>query len=704
MDPLSITASVTGVCGVSFTATKALYEFRSKYKQANLTIAAICSESSVVHAALTQIQSLLYRDGDLIIERLHERSDLAASFDISFTGCMLLYSCIEEETGRLRNAMERDGSLDWTQKLKVAWNEDTFQSLLQQLRGQETSLQLLLQTLQMESSSEMKRLLERNGEALNTIKNDTTFLRRQYPNSNVPQSIFGTRKAGTVFGDNASTLSVTEFSFDDQIVQAQAYRRVVQMAQAQIGSKPGKPTANRAESLERDDPDRLRLLPHNHEPSDQAEDATTGERKSEPCKQCNTLQAETSTPDSNDPTLIQTSETKLVMKAWSAPKRFRSFRYEQSKSVEDWATMFKVYVDVPHTYSNQNRCEFQNAWWGLFSTEKQYICTLNAAHDNDQHRRARFLSVFGLRQRVIADFFKEFDKIREANTKILYLPLLEHWESRGTWAEFLSSPLLSLAEKAGPYYIEHARALPKKHDDMQRRSAKTSKFKDGLEWWAHEPGAERLPFDHYLQAPLRRIEYYCEFLTTAHEKCLESDMTITHSEIGRVLDVFQELLSSCHDACEVAHKELRGQKLGSQLAPESASKIGFPATTPNVLMRNFLPVRMGKDWGDVPLWDGLAWHFCDVAMLDNNLIISHKPLRGRGRNSQLLEIIWISSGSDCDLRKSRCLEKKALEKLSVWPIEIESRDKLRYPNDSILIGTKSLAHQKRWLAALQNPD
>jgi hypothetical protein len=149
MDPLSITATVAGICKVCLAVTQALSDFQAKCQQASLTIGAICAESAVVNAALSQIQSLLFRQGDRIIIRLNDRPDLASAFDTSLTGCMLLYSCLENEVGNLRAALDQGTGLNWKHKFTAVWKENTMQGLLQQIRGQEIALQLLLQSLHM---------------------------------------------------------------------------------------------------------------------------------------------------------------------------------------------------------------------------------------------------------------------------------------------------------------------------------------------------------------------------------------------------------------------------------------------------------------------------------------------------------------------------------------------------------------------------
>ena len=71
------------------------------------------------------------------------------SCDAALTGCTAVLSCLDVELGDLRRVAENGTDLNWRQKTKVAWKEDTMQTLLGLLRGQITALNLLLQCTQM---------------------------------------------------------------------------------------------------------------------------------------------------------------------------------------------------------------------------------------------------------------------------------------------------------------------------------------------------------------------------------------------------------------------------------------------------------------------------------------------------------------------------------------------------------------------------
>jgi len=148
MDPLSITASVVGIGGAVATVVKALKDISGKLKQANLTILSICSESSSVHAALGQIETIFRRHEEELLVRFEQQPALASAFDTSLTGCALLYSCLETEVKDLQASLRKDGSLDWTARFKTVWRQGDMELMVGQIRGQGAALNLLLQGLQ----------------------------------------------------------------------------------------------------------------------------------------------------------------------------------------------------------------------------------------------------------------------------------------------------------------------------------------------------------------------------------------------------------------------------------------------------------------------------------------------------------------------------------------------------------------------------
>lgn len=107
-------------------------------------ISAIYSESTIISASLGHIQSLVLKSPDAISSSLQSRPELDSAFDTALTGCMLVFSVLDDEIQRLNQNPN-----DPKRRMVYLWKEDTMKELLQQLRGQQTALTLLVQALQM---------------------------------------------------------------------------------------------------------------------------------------------------------------------------------------------------------------------------------------------------------------------------------------------------------------------------------------------------------------------------------------------------------------------------------------------------------------------------------------------------------------------------------------------------------------------------
>ena len=83
---------------------------------------------------------------------LRSRPEIAATLDTSLTGCMVLFSCIDEEVREVSKHVGGKAGLSWRGRVKTIWKQETFQELLGGLRGQQLAVNTLIQLLQMYES------------------------------------------------------------------------------------------------------------------------------------------------------------------------------------------------------------------------------------------------------------------------------------------------------------------------------------------------------------------------------------------------------------------------------------------------------------------------------------------------------------------------------------------------------------------------
>ena len=124
---------------------KAISGLRDKYKNAGTTITAIYTELTVVSASLGHIQGLISTNPATLEDNFQSRPELQRTFDQALTGCVLIFSVLDDEVKKLCEPVGK-GLLG---RVAYLWKEEVMKDLLQQIRGQQTALSLLVQAFQM---------------------------------------------------------------------------------------------------------------------------------------------------------------------------------------------------------------------------------------------------------------------------------------------------------------------------------------------------------------------------------------------------------------------------------------------------------------------------------------------------------------------------------------------------------------------------
>jgi Fungal N-terminal domain of STAND proteins len=144
MDPLSVTASVVGLTATCVQTAKALSELKDKFQHAHMTIAAIITETTIISASLSRIQSLILSSPDTMAEKL-QREGLETTLDSALTGCYVVFDVLQTEIHKVMEAAANSNELSFKARIRYIWSEGNMQDSLNQLRGLQTALSLLLQ-------------------------------------------------------------------------------------------------------------------------------------------------------------------------------------------------------------------------------------------------------------------------------------------------------------------------------------------------------------------------------------------------------------------------------------------------------------------------------------------------------------------------------------------------------------------------------
>jgi hypothetical protein len=77
--------------------------------------------------------------------------------DAALTGAMVLFSCLHSEIQSILAGAPDSSQLRWRSRVRVMWNEAKLNELLNALRGQQISLNLLIQLLQMYENAHFRQ-------------------------------------------------------------------------------------------------------------------------------------------------------------------------------------------------------------------------------------------------------------------------------------------------------------------------------------------------------------------------------------------------------------------------------------------------------------------------------------------------------------------------------------------------------------------
>ena len=202
----------------------------------------------MISASMSQIQAIILskRNPEML---LRSRPEIAATLDTSLTGCMVVFSCLDEEVREVLRHAGGKARLSWRGRVKTIWKQETFQELLDSMRGQQLAINTLIQLLQMyacqsrlgwfshrmsdgvirDSLFEITELLQQKGPELRKTVERTESLRRSYSSVRIAESIFNHEDRMSIYSaaDSIMASSELEFDFDNIVVNSKAYRRVM---------------------------------------------------------------------------------------------------------------------------------------------------------------------------------------------------------------------------------------------------------------------------------------------------------------------------------------------------------------------------------------------------------------------------------------------------------------------------------------------
>ncbi|KAL1794077.1 hypothetical protein ACET3X_007498 [Alternaria dauci] len=224
MDPLSITVAVLRITTTCVAAAKELNQIHVAWKRAPTTVSSLCSQLKLTGASLSQIQSLLLHNTDI----LQAKPALVETFDTTLTSCLVLSACLEKYMLKITKGVLDDSKLSWKAKFKTLWNEDEVKELLEQLHQQHAAIGTLVGLLQMDSLAEIKDLIRKHGRMLQRIVNGTQRMREAH-SIEVAESILGTDDSSSIFSKPSINTDVSGHPsgspFESEILRSNVYSK-----------------------------------------------------------------------------------------------------------------------------------------------------------------------------------------------------------------------------------------------------------------------------------------------------------------------------------------------------------------------------------------------------------------------------------------------------------------------------------------------
>ncbi|CAN9465406.1 unnamed protein product [Alternaria alternata] len=207
-------------------AAKELNEIRNAWKRAPVTVSSLCSQLKLTGASLSQIQSLLLSDTDV----LQEKPALIETLDTTLTSCLVLSTWLEKYMLKITKGVLDTSRLDWKAKFKTLWNDDEVKELQEQLHQQHAAISTLVGLLQMDSLTEMKKLIQKHGKMLQRIANDTQRMREAH-SIEAAESILGTDDSSSIFSKLPIRDDISDHHsgslFESEVLKSNVYSKAL---------------------------------------------------------------------------------------------------------------------------------------------------------------------------------------------------------------------------------------------------------------------------------------------------------------------------------------------------------------------------------------------------------------------------------------------------------------------------------------------
>lgn len=192
---------------------------KDSYNNAPITLTATLTECKMIHITLSKIQGLVYKNEADLSSSLKAQKPMQEVFDDALTGCRITLAALNLELDKLVEPEKgmRPMEIRFRARTRLIWKEDIMKQLLNQTRGQMSSLQSLIHLLESETQGDILKLLKQDTADIRRILHHAKSI-RSYQGFDDDQSSFH-------FTHQSITSLGVDPSYEAQLAQSSTYRR-----------------------------------------------------------------------------------------------------------------------------------------------------------------------------------------------------------------------------------------------------------------------------------------------------------------------------------------------------------------------------------------------------------------------------------------------------------------------------------------------
>jgi hypothetical protein len=214
---------------------------------------------------------------------------------------------------------------------------------------------------------------------------------------------------------------------------------------------------------------------------------------------------------------------------------------EPSKKSEDWNTFFKVTKDQIEA-ADKKEVQRQYNLHEIVMSEDKYMDRLNVLRilyrDELQSWQPPIISPSKL-SRFISQVFGKVEAIKKVNEEYLLRELKFRQQEQGPWIVGFSDTFREWIRKARQVYMDYAAGFPQASHMVRREAEKNLLFRQFLDQARDNRLSDRLDWNTYLFAPLKRLQQYTLLLREVHrhsyvENDEKANLALAIEEINNV--------------------------------------------------------------------------------------------------------------------------------------------------------------------------